>query len=316
MQAVSTAVASNARRIALGALTAIILLACGLRLAVGAQPTSPAKPYDWQLVQGADGNIEVRVQNHMMFPFTFGIVCRAADGRATEPVAVAVPAKSTATASIPSGRAMPASCDTTGAVGFAATAVQLAPLRLPISIANGICVGQAYPAQRTHTGAERFAVDFLTDVGMPVVAARGGIVFETVTRHTKGGSDPQFLWEANYVKIVHDDGSVALYAHLQTNTVAVAVGQRVVPGQLLARSGATGYVAGPHLHFMVSSPVITMAPTTLKPVAYYQSINPVFEFSGKAESVFDGSYVTHSDHFARHERRSDACRETTLGGRR
>jgi murein DD-endopeptidase MepM/ murein hydrolase activator NlpD len=37
------------------------------------------------------------------------------------------------------------------------------------------------------------------------------------------------------------------YGHL--SSVGVAVGQKVVPGQQIGLSGATGNVTGPHLHF-------------------------------------------------------------------
>ena len=47
----------------------------------------------------------------------------------------------------------------------------------------------------------------------------------------------------------HADGSMAVYAHLQLESVVVSVGQGVDTGQRIAASGNTGYSTGPHLHF-------------------------------------------------------------------
>ncbi len=52
-----------------------------------------------------------------------------------------------------------------------------------------------------------------------------------------------------YMKIEHADGFVSLYAHL--SAFEVCVGDTVAAGQVIARSGATGKVTGPHLHFQL-----------------------------------------------------------------
>ena len=46
-------------------------------------------------------------------------------------------------------------------------------------------------------------------------------------------------------------GTFALYAHLQPGSIKVSVGQRVTPGQLLARLGNSGNSDAPHLHFQL-----------------------------------------------------------------
>jgi murein DD-endopeptidase MepM/ murein hydrolase activator NlpD len=55
----------------------------------------------------------------------------------------------------------------------------------------------------------------------------------------------------NYVMIMHNDSSTALYGHLQQNGLLVKLGDSVVVGQQIALSGNTGYSAFPHLHFTV-----------------------------------------------------------------
>ncbi|WP_263172495.1 transglycosylase family protein [Streptomyces sp. SCSIO ZS0520] len=59
-------------------------------------------------------------------------------------------------------------------------------------------------------------------------------------------------WGGSYgyeVVIRHADGRYSQYAHL--SAISVRSGQSVVAGQRIARSGATGNVTGPHLHFEI-----------------------------------------------------------------
>ncbi|XEC28797.1 M23 family metallopeptidase [Streptomyces fradiae] len=51
------------------------------------------------------------------------------------------------------------------------------------------------------------------------------------------------------VVIRHADGRYTQYAHL--SRIEVSVGDSVSAGRRIARSGATGRVTGPHLHFEV-----------------------------------------------------------------
>lgn len=51
----------------------------------------------------------------------------------------------------------------------------------------------------------------------------------------------------NYVEIMHGDGWKTLYAHC--SSVLVSKGQQVSRNEVIAYSGQTGRVTGPHLHF-------------------------------------------------------------------
>jgi murein DD-endopeptidase MepM/ murein hydrolase activator NlpD len=126
------------------------------------------------------------------------------------------------------------------------------PYRAPFAAARRFMVTQAPPTVITHTGASsRNAVDIDMPVGTAVHAARAGTVISVAARHFRSGLMPQHLDEANFVQIMHDDGTHAIYAHLQLDTVRVRPGQRVARGEYLANSGNTGYSSGPHLHFVV-----------------------------------------------------------------
>lgn len=113
-------------------------------------------------------------------------------------------------------------------------------------------LGQGFHGGFSHDDeANRYAIDLVVDEGTPVLAARGGIVLEAIGGYAEGGTDPALARRANLVRVIHDDGSMALYAHLREGGVAVRTGDTVTLGQVLGYAGSTGYSSGPHLHFSV-----------------------------------------------------------------
>ncbi len=126
------------------------------------------------------------------------------------------------------------------------------PYRAPFALAQRFQVTQAPPDAVTHVDpSSRNAVDIAMPVGTAIHAAREGLVINVAARHFKSGLNPQNMDEANFVQILHDDGTHAIYAHLQLDTVRVKIGQRVARGEYIANSGNTGFSSGPHLHFVV-----------------------------------------------------------------
>lgn len=100
--------------------------------------------------------------------------------------------------------------------------------------------------------ANRHALDFAADIGTPVLAARGGVVMQVESDFAKAGlSREKYGGRANFVRILHEDGSMGLYAHLKEGGVHVRAGQTVNAGQRIGLSGNTGFTTGPHLHFVV-----------------------------------------------------------------
>ncbi len=103
-----------------------------------------------------------------------------------------------------------------------------------------------------HDLQNRYAVDFAADIGTQVIAARAGTVMDIETDFERAGLDTgNDASRANFVRIVHDDGTMALYAHLKPEGVLVRVGQRVRKAEVIGLSGNTGFTTGPHLHFAV-----------------------------------------------------------------
>ena len=121
----------------------------------------------------------------------------------------------------------------------------------------GLRIQQAWGGQFSHADAEnRHAVDFAAPVGTPVLAARDGVVMQTEAGFGDAapGEDEQALESrANFIRILHDDGTMALYAHLQRGGVLARPGQRVRRGDAIGRSGNTGRSTAPHLHFVVQA---------------------------------------------------------------
>lgn len=85
-----------------------------------------------------------------------------------------------------------------------------------------------------HTG-----IDFPVPTGTSVKAVEAGHI-------VSAGWGGSFGYQ---VVIRHADGRYTQYAHL--SAISVKDGQSVVAGQRIGRSGSTGNVTGPHLHFEV-----------------------------------------------------------------
>jgi murein DD-endopeptidase MepM/ murein hydrolase activator NlpD len=126
------------------------------------------------------------------------------------------------------------------------------PYRAPFALAQRFPVTQAPPDAVTHRdAASRYAIDIAMPVGTAVHAAREGVVINVARNHFRGGLQPENADDANFVQVLHEDGTYAIYAHLQLDTVRVRPGQQVARGEYIANSGNTGFSSGPHLHFVV-----------------------------------------------------------------
>jgi murein DD-endopeptidase MepM/ murein hydrolase activator NlpD len=95
-----------------------------------------------------------------------------------------------------------------------------------------------------HTG-----IDLGVGVGTPIYAAKAGTVVES-----GDGGDA-----GNFVMIKHDGGNWSNYQHL--NTIIKKSG-KVEAGELIGKSGNTGYSFGPHLHFSITDAQTLSSRTT------------------------------------------------------
>ncbi|MHA3734257.1 peptidoglycan DD-metalloendopeptidase family protein [Pseudomonas sp. Eth.TT006] len=109
-------------------------------------------------------------------------------------------------------------------------------------------LSQGANGQYSHYGPKnKYAMDIAMPVGTPIIAARAGVVVKTENSQSGRGNDAS----GNFVRILHDDGTMGVYLHLKQGSVSVREGQRVAVGSPLALSGNTGNSSGPHLHFVV-----------------------------------------------------------------
>lgn len=123
--------------------------------------------------------------------------------------------------------------------------------RLPFPVGETYKVDQGFGGSFSHYGDLRHALDFNMPTGTRIYAARSGKVVMMEEKHNRGGGTEDMMEYANFITILHDDGTFADYSHLRHQGVEVRLGQEVRTGQLIGYSGATGYATGPHLHFTV-----------------------------------------------------------------
>jgi len=110
-------------------------------------------------------------------------------------------------------------------------------------------VMQGYHGHVTHQNCD--CLDFDLAENSPICAARDGRVVFVKQDSNIGGFSPAFIKDANFINILHADGTWANYAHLRLHGALVKPGQKVKAGQLIGYSGHTGEAQGPHLHFEV-----------------------------------------------------------------
>ncbi|MGA0211066.1 MAG: peptidoglycan DD-metalloendopeptidase family protein [Pontimonas sp.] len=102
-----------------------------------------------------------------------------------------------------------------------------------------------YGIARLHAG-----IDLATACGRPVYASRSGRVSYSGWLGTSG----------NFIRLTHEDGYTTGYAHLQSGTLYVRLGESVVTGQLIARIGNTGGSTGCHLHLETRQNMVAQDP--------------------------------------------------------
>lgn len=88
-------------------------------------------------------------------------------------------------------------------------------------------------------GVLHAGIDLANSIGTPIYAVSDGVVIDA------GPTAGYGMW----VKLLHADGTVTLYGHV--NTTLVNVGECVMAGDQIATMGNRGNSTGPHLHFEV-----------------------------------------------------------------
>lgn len=120
--------------------------------------------------------------------------------------------------------------------------------RLPFDEIQKHPVSQGYEGARSHqTPATKYAIDIDMPAGTNVFAMRSGHVMEI--SHKRLDGNKQAVPDLQ-IRILHQDGTMGLYAHLIKGSLVVREGQRVQRGQLIAASGPSyNEKIKAHLHF-------------------------------------------------------------------
>jgi len=121
---------------------------------------------------------------------------------------------------------------------------------LPYAKGKMFAVVQGYNGGYSHKNQN--ALDFEMPEGTEVLAAREGVVILLKQDSNTGCDNEACAKDANFIIILHSDGTMASYVHLQFNSLNVKKGDKVKKGQVIALSGNTGWSTGPHLHFNCS----------------------------------------------------------------
>lgn len=88
-------------------------------------------------------------------------------------------------------------------------------------------------------GTFHSGIDIANANGTPILAVEDGVVIDSGPAQGYG----------NWIRILHNDGAVSVYGHMQS--LDVAVGDRVTAGQKIAGMGNMGFSTGTHLHFEI-----------------------------------------------------------------
>ncbi len=119
---------------------------------------------------------------------------------------------------------------------------------------TGSSTSAGFGSQRTYNGKRQSihqGLDFRAATGTPVKAVNSGRVILARELYFEGGC----------VVLDHGQGLLTIYMHL--SAFKVKEGESVSKDQLLALSGSTGRVTGPHLHLAVRWQGVYVDPATL-----------------------------------------------------
>lgn len=118
-------------------------------------------------------------------------------------------------------------------------------------IPEGTKVDHLTYENKAHQGPFKGAVDIAVDNETTVLAPLAGKVLKVVDGSDQYGKTREFAKLANYIDIEHANGEISQLVHLAKGSAIVAVGDEVIQGQEIARTGLSGWMSRPHLHWMV-----------------------------------------------------------------
>jgi len=268
----------------------------------GCAPAQEPYPFKLESAKEEGGSV-IRAHNQGAIPVSLHLRLTQAENVASDvpfPIVVVVPPRTNLRVAriypVEAGKAWRYRFDSRHRNGsYEARHDPAATYRVPWRDGRTFVIGQA-PGGKITTHfppRDREAVDIPMPEGTPIVAARGGVVFDAVSEHSVGGPDETLMSKANQVRVLHDDGTIGNYVHLMHGGVAVRAGEVVQAGKLLGYSGSTGFSDGPHLHFAITR-VVREGESfgeLSEPITFYVG-NPPYLFAPRTGLVVTANYVS------------------------
>ena len=136
---------------------------------------------------------------------------------------------------------------------------------LPYPKGKKYTIIQTFGGKFSHSKSHsKYAIDFGLAIGDTITAARAGHVFFVKEDSKTHCRTRKCVDMANKIYVLHDDGTMAHYVHLDFDGALVEVGDWVDEMQPIGISGMTGFTTIPHLHFVLYKSGSISIPYTFK----------------------------------------------------
>lgn len=140
---------------------------------------------------------------------------------------------------------------------------------LPFQRGKRYKIIQAFGGKFSHNKSHsKYAIDFGLPIGDTITAARKGKVYFVKEDSKEHCKTRKCIDMANKIYILHEDGTMAHYVHLDYEGALVDVGDTVEANQPIGISGMTGFTTIPHLHFVLYQSRSISIPFTFKGIKH------------------------------------------------
>lgn len=152
-----------------------------------------------------------------------------------------------------------------------------------------------------HTGPYKGALDIAVPEDTPVLAPQDGVIIALKDGHAEYGPSIEYADKANWIQIKHDGGEISDLIHLKAGSISVKVGDMVKQGQKLARTGLSGWITDPHLHWAVFHKIPgdpgfeTLKPRLTEPAADLVASKEIIVIPTDREGLYLRQYALPSD---------------------
>lgn len=116
---------------------------------------------------------------------------------------------------------------------------------------NKTLISDIVKDNEAHQGPYKGALDMIVPLGTSVFAPFDGQVIKIQDGSEEWGKTREFTDKANYISLQHANGEFTELIHLAKGSFTIKEGERVKQGTALAKTGLSGWMTEPHLHWHV-----------------------------------------------------------------